>query len=76
MTPSGKYSLLADEKQRLGIPKQAESYLFQWDKIRQEQCQQIDQFIEKDGFTISDRSLKPFNNELHNYSLVAFRISP
>lgn len=73
MTPSAKYSLTAKEKAKHEIPKMAEAYLFMWDKINQEYCAEIDDFVENDGFEITHRDLQATAGDVHDYSLIAYR---
>lgn len=73
MTPAGKYSLTLSQKKSYNIPLIAESYIFIWDNISEDQCPDMIKFLEQDGFTIVDQEIIDGKASAKDFSATAYR---
>lgn len=73
MTPSAKYSLTTKQKAEYSINELVESYKFIWDKILESQVDDVDQFMDNDGFEVVHRELKPTAGNVFDYEIIAYR---
>ena len=73
MTPAGKYSLTQNQKRQYNIPALAESYIFIWDNVSEDQCADMITFLEDDGFKVVDQKFEDGKLNTHDFSVTAFR---
>ena len=73
MTPTRKRALDNSEKQKYNISQDKKAYLFEFDKIIEERCDEFDYQLESDGYTIVFQDLEPAAVSIFNYTVIAYK---
>lgn len=73
MIPARESLLDDDQKKKYKIPLDKEAYLYEFDKIIEERCDEFDNQLESEGYTIVYQDLEPAAVSIFNYVVVAFK---
>ena len=73
MIPTRQKPLERNEKLKFKIPIDSEAWIFEFDKIIEERCDQFDYELEEEGYIIISQELTPAAVSIFNYKVIAFR---
>lgn len=73
MIPARERLLEITEKQKYNIPLDKEAYLFEFDKIIEERCDEFDNQLEGEGYIIVFQDLEPAAVSIFNYKVIAYK---
>lgn len=74
MSPHFKRALTDEEKEKYGVPGQ-EAFEFGLDKVIEERCDEFENELEFNGFTVLEREYVPIAASVFNFKVIAARES-
>jgi hypothetical protein len=73
MIPARETKLDNNEKLKYDIPLDKNAFLFEFDKIIEERCDEYDFELEALGYTIVFQDMEPAAVSIFNYKVVAYK---
>ena len=73
MTPTRQTKLDNIEKEKRQIPSDKDAYLFELDKVIEERCDEFDNQLEAEGYSIVSQDMEPAAVSIFNYQVIAYK---
>lgn len=73
MRPERETILGTEEKLKYKIPLDREAFLYEFDKIIEERCDEFEYQLEREGYTIVSQDLEPVAVSIFNFKVIAYK---